>query len=75
MTRVGCQLFSYPSVPAGTPLDWRHFWEGRLLVDRGLLVLDGLHDPRFAYSVDVELARRLDRRGPIAVVHEPEARA
>jgi glycosyltransferase involved in cell wall biosynthesis len=74
VTEVGCQFFSYPHLPVGEPLDWRHFWEGRLLVDRGLLVVEGLHDDRVEYSVDVELARRLDRGRPIAVRYEPGAR-
>ncbi len=74
VTEVGCQLFSYPSLDAGVPLDWRHFWEGRLLVPRDLLVEGALHDQRLEYSIDVELARRLDRTGTITVRYSPEAR-
>jgi glycosyltransferase involved in cell wall biosynthesis len=73
VTEVGCQLFSYPGVPEGELLDWRHFWEGRLLVDRDVLVLEGLHDPRLVYSIDVELARRIDRQRPLHVLHDRAA--
>lgn len=74
VTEVGCQLFSYPSLEAGVPLDWRHFWEGRLLVTRDLLVNEALHDQRLEYSIDVELARRLDRAQPVTVRYAPDAR-
>lgn len=74
VTEVGCQLFSYPSLEAGVPLDWRHFWEGRLLVPRELLVAEALHDQRLEYSIDVELARRLDRVEHVTVRYAPEAR-
>jgi glycosyltransferase involved in cell wall biosynthesis len=74
LTEVGCQLFAYPALETGTPLDWRHFWEGRLLVPRSLLILEGLHDQRLDYTIDVELGRRLDRRAPITVRYAPEAR-
>jgi glycosyltransferase involved in cell wall biosynthesis len=74
VTEVGCQLFAYPTLEAGVPLDWRHFWEGRLLVPRSLLLIEGLHDQRLPYTIDVELGRRLDRRAPITVRYAPGAR-
>lgn len=79
LTEVGCQLFSYPSVPEGTDLDWRHFWEGRLLVPRALLVTTGLHDQRLDYTIDIELGRRLDvalgSMGGLVVRHCGRARS
>ena len=74
VTEVGCQLFAYPALREGVALDWRHFWEGRLMVSRGLLVAEGLHDQRLVYSIDVELGRRLDRVAPITVRYAPAAR-
>ena len=66
-------LFAYHEVADGDRVGWRYFWEGRLSCKRSLLVEHGLHDPRLAYSVDVELGYRLAAGPGLTVVHRRSA--
>ena len=72
VTDVGMLLFSYPKIAAGELLDFRYFWEGRVSCKRSFLLTNGLHDQRLEYTIDIELAHRLDAAG-LKVVYVPEA--
>ena len=63
LTDVGGQMFSYRALQDGDVLDWRYFWEGRVSCTRSFLLEHGLHDQRLAYSIDVELGKRLEETG------------
>jgi hypothetical protein len=75
VTEVGQQLFSYPGVVAGRPLDFTHFWGGRTSCRRQFLLDHGLFNPRFASIIeDLELGYRLSRYG-LHVRYESAARS
>ena len=73
LTDVDKMLFAYGNLTDGQQLDWRGFWEGRLSCKRSLLVTNGLHDQRLAYSIDVEIGWRLARHGLKVLYPRPPA--
>jgi glycosyltransferase involved in cell wall biosynthesis len=74
LTDVDKMLFSYGNLEDGQRLDWRGFWEGRVSSKRSLHLRHGLHDQRLDYSIDMEMAWRLARRG-LEVVYQSTARS
>ena len=73
VTEIGRYLFSYPTLRAGTPLDFAHFWGGRSSAKRRTLIDHGVFNPVFRFGCeDVELAYRLSRHG-FHVLYEPRA--
>lgn len=70
VTRVGCQLFSYPQLHDGDVLDYSYFWGGRSSCKRGFLLDRGLFNVVFRFGCeDVELGYRLSGYGFHVVYH------
>ncbi len=64
VTRVGCFLFSYPSIKDGDVRDFGCFWGGRSSCKRALLLEYGVFNPVFHFGCeDIELGFRLSRHG------------
>lgn len=73
VTDVGQLLFSYPSIPPGRVLDFRHFWGGRSSCKRAFLARHGVFRQEFQSAIeDIELGYRLSRFG-LRVFYEPRA--
>ena len=73
VVEVGCSLYSYPHLRPGTPLEYHHFWTGRISVKRSFLINKGVFSPRVARLEDVELGFRLRRHG-LEIQYWPAAR-
>lgn len=63
VTDVDKMLFAYGNLVDGDVLGWKGFWEGRISCKRRFLLQHALHDPRLNYSIDVEMAYRLEPFG------------
>jgi GT2 family glycosyltransferase len=73
VTEVGQLLFSYPSIPPGRVLDFRHFWGGRTSCKRSFLARHGVFRHDFESIIeDIELGYRLSKF-QLRVFYEPRA--
>jgi glycosyltransferase involved in cell wall biosynthesis len=73
LTDVGQLLFSYPSIPPGRVLDFRHFWGGRTSCKRSFMARHGVFRQDFESIIeDIELGYRLSQF-QLRVFYEPRA--
>jgi glycosyltransferase involved in cell wall biosynthesis len=73
VTEVGRFLFSYPDLTPESPLEFHHFWTGRISLKRHFLVHHGTFSPRLRRLEDIELGFRLARHG-LEIHYTPSAR-